>query len=304
MANFLQCAEAGALRKNAAYIESLRLQSLHRAFLQFLEYCPTTFPRLTTLDIEGLFISSEEPLSDIMSRCTAGLKAVSLSVCDEYEAAFVLGSDLVEALSKHSNTIEILRFTGEITHRSEHLNTLLCTTPNLKELYFPGNTSVSYGGRLRASDIVQSEWACTNLKVFACQIVSINRPGLTDECHFVDSDGSVTQGGTVQESIDLQRSVYTHLARLKSLQELQLGFIFDEFSTYTGYEEECSTHFQQWDCLAMTLESGLDLLKDLKELRIVRLHNMTVGIDQYAEQEWVKKNWPHAKIESVDETYD
>ncbi|KAF9120418.1 hypothetical protein BGW39_011391 [Mortierella sp. 14UC] len=186
-------------------------------------------------------------------------------ICDH------LGSGLFEAHSKHSNTLQVLRFTGEISLESELLNTLLCSTPNLKKLHFLGNISVTHGGWPRAWDIAQSEQACTNLKVFACRIVSINRQGYTDSMRFVAADGKVTQGGTVQESIALQRHIYAQLVRLVSLQVLQLGFIFDEFSTRYGEVDDC--HYRQYDGLVMTLESGLDLLKDLKELRVVRLHN-------------------------------
>ncbi|KAF9964430.1 hypothetical protein BGZ70_006463, partial [Mortierella alpina] len=48
----------------------------------------------------------------------------------------------------------------------------------------------------------------------------------------------------------------------------------------------------QYECLSFTLESGLDLLRDLKELRVIDLSNMAVGIDGEAEQQWMKKHWP------------
>ncbi|KAF9092975.1 hypothetical protein BGX23_003755 [Mortierella sp. AD031] len=51
----------------------------------------------------------------------------------------------------------------------------------------------------------------------------------------------------------------------------------------------------------MTLDSGLDLLKDLNELRIVRLDDMEVYIGHDKEKQWVKENWPNVKNISYDE---
>ncbi|KAG0270998.1 hypothetical protein BGZ95_001268 [Linnemannia exigua] len=49
---------------------------------------------------------------------------------------------------------------------------------------------------------------------------------------------------------------------------------------------------RQFDCLAMTLDSGLDQLKGLRNLRTVELKDMEVHIGKPLEQKWVADNWP------------
>ena len=46
----------------------------------------------------------------------------------------------------------------------------------------------------------------------------------------------------------------------------------------------------------MTLDSGLDLSKNLKDLRVVGLEDMAVYIGRDKELSWVAENWPHAVI--------
>ncbi|KAF9122199.1 hypothetical protein BGW39_009970 [Mortierella sp. 14UC] len=52
----------------------------------------------------------------------------------------------------------------------------------------------------------------------------------------------------------------------------------------------------------MTVESGLDLLKGLKELRVVDLSDLEVYVDGEPEQSWFKEHWPLAKIITTDYT--
>ncbi|KAF9152777.1 hypothetical protein BG015_004732 [Linnemannia schmuckeri] len=46
----------------------------------------------------------------------------------------------------------------------------------------------------------------------------------------------------------------------------------------------------------VAFEAGLDLLRDLKELRKVGLEDMDVNVGNFAEQAWVAYNWPHATV--------
>ncbi|KAF8946242.1 hypothetical protein BGZ47_000991 [Haplosporangium gracile] len=52
---------------------------------------------------------------------------------------------------------------------------------------------------------------------------------------------------------------------------------------------------RQFDCLAMSLESGLDLLRDLKDLSHVELVDMEVCVDGNKEQARFSKHWPYTK---------
>ena len=46
-----------------------------------------------------------------------------------------------------------------------------------------------------------------------------------------------------------------------------------------------------YECLAMTLDSGLDLLRDLNKLERVGLQDMEVYVGEM-EREWMEANWP------------
>ncbi|KAK3809616.1 MAG: LOW QUALITY PROTEIN: hypothetical protein J3R72DRAFT_428288 [Linnemannia gamsii] len=55
-----------------------------------------------------------------------------------------------------------------------------------------------------------------------------------------------------------------------------MGIPYDtEGDLYHRYDKESD---RQYDCLAMSLESGLDLLRGLKSLQVVALQDMEVGI--------------------------
>ncbi|KAG0372602.1 hypothetical protein BGX24_012817, partial [Mortierella sp. AD032] len=69
------------------------------------------------------------------------------------------------------------------------------------------------------------------------------------------------------------------------------------YPTYDTLDRRRYNDHQSRNCLAMSLEGGLDLLHGLKELRKVGLVDMDVNIGNPAEQEWVKANWPHATIQ-------
>ncbi|KAG0368595.1 hypothetical protein BGX24_002763, partial [Mortierella sp. AD032] len=85
------------------------------------------------------------------------------------------------------------------------------------------------------------------------------------------------------------------LGRLTKLRELRLGLSVDP-TRYPNYQRGDREIYRQYDCLAMTLDSGLDLLKGLKELRVVGLEDMEVYIDGDGEQSWFAEHWPLAKI--------
>ncbi|KAF9087382.1 hypothetical protein BGX23_008169 [Mortierella sp. AD031] len=108
------------------------------------------------------------------------------------------------------------------------------------------------------------------------------------------SESDLIRHGTHKEYIDLHRQVYSHLARLTKLRELVLSVPIKEFWRSDPTDDQ-ELH-RAYDCPAMSLDSGLDLLKDLKELKVVGLEDREVGINNTAEQGWVAKNWPLAEI--------
>lgn len=298
---FLSSAAAGAFKKHGNLIQSLKLKLHQQELLEVLQHCPPTFPSLTTLEVSGDYSEHQDLLATLLDRCIAGLKEVVFCMRGEHGSRFGFGLSPFEALLKHADTLEVLRFTGDMSLHPERLNQMLCSAPNLKVLYSPGNRELRLGSWLEAHDIVPSDWVCTNLEVLVCPILGIPRPGLTDNMSFRTIDGKRVSGRAlleVEESPIRQFQIYAQLAQLTKLRELRLGFLFDTFSS--DYRRTYTTTHRQYDCLAMTLHSGLGLLKDLKELKIVGLENMEVGIDGVAEKEWTAENWPNTVIRYTD----
>ncbi|KAG0081211.1 hypothetical protein BGZ90_009734 [Linnemannia elongata] len=164
------------------------------------------------------------------------------------------------------------------------VNRLLSMAPNLRELYILSDRREMGDGMLDAREIARTDWVCTSLEVFVCRIGNIPRPDIT---RYIGRSLSREQvkSGTLEESIELQRQVYSRLARFTRLRELRLGFPVNSRTSYLKHRRGDKEKYRQYGCLAMTVESGLDLLKNLKELRI---------------HIWFEENWPNATIEYED----
>ncbi|KAF9098526.1 hypothetical protein BGX29_007586 [Mortierella sp. GBA35] len=296
---FLQSGKSGALLRNGHHIRSIKLDKdfFRYYFVWFLEYASSSFPQLESAE----FYDPDHPayIIEFLERCVGELKEL---VIKEHDFGTCFGPSATKILLKHAATLEIVRLESAFLFPSESIHQLLCSAPNLKEFHILGTRKDDNDepvAELDANDVIKSDWVCTELEVFGCEIRNIPRPDiarhtedddLVEESDFIEDDNLIEDDeyvieGTDEESITLQRGVYAQLGRLKRLRELTLGV----GCLYNGY--------WRFDCLAMTLESGLDLLKDLKELQIVRLNDMEVYIDCDKEQEWVKENWP--KIEEI-----
>ncbi|KAF9213728.1 hypothetical protein BGZ59_004931 [Podila verticillata] len=77
------------------------------------------------------------------------------------------------------------------------------------------------------------------------------------------------------------------------------GFDENEFDFGEKSVEALKDHFPTLEVFraeAAGLESGLDLLSGLKNLRVVALEDMEVDIDGDSEQKWVAEHWPKARV--------
>ncbi|KAF9082667.1 hypothetical protein BGX23_012224, partial [Mortierella sp. AD031] len=300
----IRCAAAGALMNNGHLIQSLRLGMTDNHFKAFMDDAPPTFPQLTSMTFEDLE-GTDDLIADFIGRCTAGLKQLSFVVDDNVDfcklaeityLSPMFGPKSIKALLEHAPTLEVFRLQGYPLFGSKDIQQLLCSAPNLKELdlipldrrYESGQENCS----LDARDMVESEWICISLEVFGCQIKGIPRPDITRKIVRRPATQFIVKG-TVEESVDLQLKVYSQLARLTKLRELTMGIPYDTENLYKRHDKE---RFRQYDGLAMSLDSGLDLLKDLKEMRMVGLKDMEVGITNEAEKRWMKENWPNAEV--------
>lgn len=134
---------------------------------------------------------------------------------------------------------------------------------------------------------VHADWACTSLRILGCPIGGISRPDIDRELHDGLASDYVLEGSQ-QENMTLQKRVLCQLARLTRLRELRMGIPSDCGNrNYRRFDEKYN---RQYDCLAMSLESGLDLLSGLRSLRMVALEDTEVNIDNENEKRWVVQN--------------
>jgi hypothetical protein len=92
-----------------------------------------------------------------------------------------------------------------------------------------------------------------------------------------------------EESYQVHRKIYSRFAQLTCLKVLILG----------GGGSRRGLFFRS-SGLPMSLESGLDLLANLKELEYVDCDRTTTRFWKYEVQQWAKANWPkYGKDSSV-----
>lgn len=285
----LTCAARGALRKNGHLIQSLRLECGDVEFSNLLESrLPPTLPQLTSIEFIGVS-STDSAIANVLRRGTTGWRSIIFRANHPLITPRFWKESFNEVL-KHASTLEVLQVEGAWCLQSKEIQELLCGLPKLREFSLLGACShdVPPDPQLDASDIVASEWACTDLEVFGCEIIGLRRP--PKPANGRASGPSKTKAE--QDSIDLQRRVCAQLGKLKKLKELILRVpapTFDDDFTPNNPRNTC-------DCLALGLETGLELLIDLKDLKKVGLEDMDVDIGNFAEQAWVAHNWPHTTI--------
>ncbi|KAK3848384.1 MAG: hypothetical protein J3R72DRAFT_428896 [Linnemannia gamsii] len=291
------------LKTNGHLIHSLRLSCDSWNTPSFFASCPASLPFLTSLEFKGQFYGGIGEFEELIKRgvgltsVTGGWKRLVFCVEDEWECIYQYTRSFFDTLIQHAaSTVEVLRFEGNSETNSADISRLLCSAPNLREFQLVNDGMYRAGEYLTAHDVVSSDWVCTDLEVFACPIVKLPRPDITRNILGRPATEFVVSG-TLEESIDLQRRVYAKLARLTKLRELALGnpVPTDNVDYQTGDKEAC----RQYDCLAMTLDSGLNLLKDLRELRVIGLEDMEIYIDNDREQSWFAEHWPNATIGST-----
>ncbi|KAF8932136.1 hypothetical protein BGZ47_011538 [Haplosporangium gracile] len=118
-----------------------------------------------------------------------------------------------EAILKHAAIVERHVLVLDLRDfPSKDIQTPLCSAPNLKKLHVLSDYRTLEDERigLLAQGLVKSEWVCSSLEVFWCQIKGIPRPDITRTINGRPASEFVLPG-TLEESIDLQRRVYSQL---------------------------------------------------------------------------------------------
>ncbi|KAH7058033.1 hypothetical protein BKA57DRAFT_448401 [Linnemannia elongata] len=259
----------------------------------------THCPKLTAMRVDGL--PSDKSLSLLLRSSAAGWKSFMVD-----GSLGFFGPLSTKALLDHAATLENVRLEGCTEFNSANIQQLLCSAPRLRR--FHGISIDRLHNKdlaLPADELIQSEWVCTDLESFACKITRVPRPDLMKRTNGGLSASTTHTTGTIEASYQLQRRVYEQLGQLTKLRHLILGGdigLYSEKNVRLAFQEMSNegvyftpTNWQtgyQNDCLSMTLESGLDLLKGLKEMRAVVVEGMAMGLSNPVERDWQREHWP------------
>ncbi|KAF9906572.1 hypothetical protein BX616_000677 [Lobosporangium transversale] len=177
------------------------------------------------------------------------------------------------------NTLQDLEFGQDVRFHAPGLLNILTRCPSLRRLVHripyvdPPTQARDYinRGGLLLSDFRTKFWVCLGLQELEIYI--------TDNRHF-------ERVWTNQTPLEL---VYEQLGALKDLRKLRLGWLSMKDS------ELYNSRIRGPLRLDFSLEGGLELLRDLKqleELDIFRIHKIFV---RQAEVEWMNEHWPRIR---------
>ncbi|KAF9152634.1 hypothetical protein BG015_004971 [Linnemannia schmuckeri] len=170
---------------------------------------------------------------------------------------------------------------------------------------------------ISAKDMISAPWVCRWLTLLHLEIVDVPRPDVTvdgvgDQLSLFDE----VELATKEESHEIQRKVYRQLGSLSCLEELYLGHRQHAVKRSTIMQEAMGSDYESeedeeeedtvgtvdflMNCLEFSLESGLDLLAGLKELRILDV-TFTCHRIGVPELEWMEINFPNlASLRGLD----
>ncbi|KAG0057345.1 hypothetical protein BGZ83_011588 [Gryganskiella cystojenkinii] len=227
-----------------------------------------------------------------------------------------IGPLTVAAILEHAAcTLENLRISDCKSFNSHAIQRLLCSAPKLKRL----DTIAEYVHdeldpySLMAKDIVHSSkpWVCLGLESFKCFIAGVPRPDIQEKSNgrpLSKHEFHDRERNTTRQSRIFQERVLAQLGKLTKLREITLGSDTINRENYETYCDETAmegkyfdnsdyvenSDFQlgrQYECLSLTLEHGLDELRNLKSLRRLRVRRMEHRMGE-VEKKWIKTHWP------------
>ena len=273
---------------------------------------------------------SDAALVDYLSMSTKGWITIGVPTVH-------FGPLSVAALLKHTATLENLMIQGCSGISSSTIQQILTTATNLKRLraLTPYRSAHSSVIALDANDLVRSKWVCLGLETFRCQITGVPRPDIRHKMNGRPLAGRL-HGFSMQDSYHVHRQVYEQLSALTKLKELRLGFSIWDYGWRENFYEDDDNEVEysdiaqqnlarqnmsiyrnlprhlelgrQYECLALTLDSALDILRTLTELEVIDFRRMQIGFWRETEQLWARDHWkklraPYREFPFVDEDY-
>jgi hypothetical protein len=268
------------------------------------DHCPT----LVILVVLHWYPNSDREIADLIDASRRGWKTLCIPVSHHSKSCF--GPLATAALLKHTATLENLRLEGHEGLGSKAIQVLLSSSPLLRR--FAGVARDRFYGRslqLDARDIGISPWVCLSLESLKVQICSVPRPEVISRTNgrpLPKKRLSSTETARIYNE-DVQLKVYEQLGHLTRLRELVLGMddvdlleevrIAEEanegeYYDSGGEEDNGVQTGYQYDCLDMSVSSGMDRMWRLKDLRSVIVKGMATQFWREEHQSWVRAHWP------------
>ena len=274
--------------------ESVEALDLVRCDIGFFQLMPTVIgsflPNINAIRIgqgDRRYELGDDDLARLLSASRLGWISIDI------QGYLNFGERSWEALSQHTSTLQNVKLYHQ---KGVEPRQILSLFPKLQTFVTLG---INY---LKVSSIDASEWihrdsmsgsltpwpseyTLTDLRI---KISGIPRPDVTH-----DHRGEIRQPAVDEsyhgEGRKIQQQVYERLSRFVNLEVLWLGsnsFYYEE--TFRGLE---SVLDRQYECLAMSLESGLGRLEGLKRLKVLNVSLMATKIGQ-KEAQWMAWQWP------------
>ncbi|KAF8934540.1 hypothetical protein BGZ47_010343 [Haplosporangium gracile] len=297
-------------------METLRL---HRLDGKALEAIPAfvifACHKLVNLEWRKSVFDSEDSIVGLIRLTKQGWKELRLPDMPEF------GVSALEAVMENVETLEVFRFESSDELQQNVFVDLLCSARKLRRLEgivdrqrkrFTSEVTVhaqaAYLEHIEGG--LDRSWVLgPSMEHLQLRIEGVPRP---DVLYRQNGGELMFQQTGLDPALrfDVQRWIYTQLNRMTGLQELILGLqdlslktmkFCNVNSSMSLAEMEDAMMEKQVDAfnylsLEFSLESGLDLLAGMKELRMLDVRKTAhyIGV---AELEWMYRNWP--KLESI-----
>ncbi|KAF9920901.1 hypothetical protein FBU30_009136 [Linnemannia zychae] len=314
-----------ALLARCPNLERIVLESPDSCTIEYLAQAVKEFcPKLIDLVWDGVNDYADDLTSAMLKSTKLGWRVLTLPYMEDF------GPLSYEVLMGSVETLEELvldKWGNDAEVRHDYFLDLLCSAKNLRLL--DGHRD---GDRLIHQTAVEVHafnafkqhadrgrdrtWALgPRMEYLQMQIVGVPRPDVVcrDNGRPLDSwrfEGSLDDS----RRYDVQKWIYEQLGRMTSLKTLVLGMIGICYYDLEKYDLEDGTKYKSkpadledalerlgercklisYQCLEFSLESGLEKLSGLKELRVLNVQDTAhrIGVK---ELEWMHVHWPKLK---------
>ncbi|KAK3811087.1 MAG: hypothetical protein J3Q66DRAFT_390971 [Benniella sp.] len=264
--------------KRCGQVEKLCVRKIDQSTPSFVQAMSVNMPKLKEIIIGVTYTDQAWNLRDAMeddvvaallSGSRHGWKAIKM------KSTARPGQKSMDALAMHYSGLEEVYIHVNYCLPSYVVVQVLRSCPNLHTLIYSNLSNGSSVVDVKAfidldpNTGLLKPWLCEgSLKILEVKIAGIPRPDLKRK--------RVIREAYPGQGHEIQSQVYDRLGRLTNLDTLRLG---DGEGTF------------RYDCLEMSMKSGLDKLSGLKSLDELSIERLATKIGTQ-EVQWMVENWP------------